>query len=204
MTGRRALDARRIAGVPELIYAGLHGFEVLPPGAERAAAAPAVAERAGVAAAFADRADAAAMDGAGIRREDKGPIVALHWRGASDGAAAESLAASLAAQAEAEGLVSHRGRMVLELRPPVAIDKGRVVGELLDASGSTAALYAGDDRTDLDAFAELARRREEGLLEAIVRVGVRSEEGPAEIAERADLTLSGPAEVRALLEALVR
>lgn len=204
VTGRRAEDARRIVAVPALTYAGIHGFELLRPGAGEAELAPLVAEVAGDAPGFADRADGEALSRAGLRREDKGPIVALHWRAAPDEAAAERIASSLAAEAEAEGLVTHRGRMVLELRPPVAIDKGRVVGELLDEAGSRAALYAGDDRTDLDAFVELARRRDSGGLDAIVRVGVRSEEGPAEIAERADLTLEGQGDVVELLQALSR
>ena len=54
----------------------------------------------------------------GLRLEDKGPIQALHWRGAppSPGRPSE-LAAEIAAAAEEAGLVPHRGRKVLELRP---------------------------------------------------------------------------------------
>ena len=202
VTGRRAEDARRIVAVPALTYAGIHGMEVLRPGAAEAELAPSVAERAADAPGFADRVGGEALSRAGLRREDKGPIVALHWRGAPDEAAAERVASSLAAEAEAEGLVVHRGRMVLELRPPVAIDKGRVVGELLEEAGSSTALYAGDDRTDLDAFGELARRLDSDRLEVAVRVGVRSDEGPAEIAERADIVLGAQGEVVGLLEAL--
>ena len=55
---------------------------------------------------------------AGLRREDKGPIVALHWRGADDEYAAERLAREIGARAEAAGLALHEGRRVLELRPP--------------------------------------------------------------------------------------
>ena len=47
VTGRRALEARRIVGVDELVYAGNHGFELLRPGAAEAVADPAVGSRAG-------------------------------------------------------------------------------------------------------------------------------------------------------------
>ena len=54
-----------------------------------------------------------------------------------------------------------------------------------------AALYAGDDMTDLDGFAALTELVEEGRLERAVRVGVRSDEGPREIVEQADIAVDG-------------
>ena len=59
------------------------------------------------------------------------------------------------------------------------------------APGSRAALYGGDDATDLDAFDALDALEAEGALDAGVRVGVRSDEGPAAIVERADLVVDG-------------
>ena len=58
---------------------------------------------------------------------------------------------------------------------------------------STGSTYAGDDRTDVDAFRRIGELREAGELIAAVRVGVLSAEGPAEIAEEADITVAGPA-----------
>jgi trehalose 6-phosphate phosphatase len=83
------------------------------------------------------------------------------------------------------------------------MDKGLGVRKLLRESDVSAALYAGDDATDLDAFATLREMVEHGRLETAICVGVRSEEGPEEIVERADLVLDGPGEVRRLLEALL-
>ncbi len=67
-----------------------------------------------------------------IRVEDKGAIVALHWRGSPNESEAETWASELASAAEWKGLVPHLGRMVLEIRPDVAIDKGRAVASLLE------------------------------------------------------------------------
>ncbi len=65
-----------------------------------------------------------------------------------------------------------------------------------------AAMFAGDDATDLDAFDALDALVAEGKLETAVRVGVSSDEGPAAIVERADLVVDGVAGFRAVLEAL--
>jgi trehalose 6-phosphate phosphatase len=82
------------------------------------------------------------------------------------------------------------------------MDKGAGIRALLDGTGMTAALYAGDDATDLDAFRALEGLEEEGVLRAILRVGVGSEEGPAAITEDADLVVEGPDGVARLLAAL--
>ena len=81
---------------------------------------------------------------------------------------------------------------MLEVRPPVPVDKGQAVDELLRrANDITSALYAGDDATDLDAWDALDRALEDGRLTTRVRVGVASDEGPGAIRERADLVVDG-------------
>ena len=115
---------------------------------------PRVGDAAGVAAEFTARLDREELARNGIRLEDKGPIHAIHWRGAADLPATEARAAEIAADAAAAGLDVRRGRLVLELRPKVALDKGVAVSHLIQDAGATAALYAGDDRTDLDAFSD--------------------------------------------------
>jgi trehalose-phosphatase len=134
--------------------------------------------------------------------EDKGPIIALHWRGAADEAGAAALAERIAGEARAAGLVLHRGRKVLEVRPSGVVDKGTAIESLLLGSEATAALYAGDDRTDLDAYAALDRLVASGRLASAVRVGIASAEGPAEITERADVVVDGPAGLLPILAAL--
>jgi trehalose-phosphatase len=202
VSGRRPETAREIVGLDGIAYAGNHGFELLEPGAAEPIPSPALIGREREARAFAEGLDLAELERGGVRFEDKGPIVALHWRGADDEAAAEARAGEVAADAEAAGLHTHRGRMVVEIRPDVRIDKGVAIAALLERHPVRAALYAGDDRTDLDGFSALRALREAGHLAAIVRVGVVSEEGPAEIAERADVTVRGTAELVDLLRAL--
>lgn len=203
VSGRRATVARRIVSLGTITYVGNHGSEVLRGGATVAEVDEEVAAWTRRVRAFA----AARLAGEELRRlrvrgEDKETIAAFHWRGAPDEEAAQAAVRAVAARAEQEGFAVHWGRKVLEVRPPVAMDKGRGVTRLLRGAGVDVALYAGDDLTDLDAFTGLRALVSEGVLREAVCVGVRSEETPDRLTAEADLMVDGPGGVRELLEAL--
>lgn len=200
VSGRRALEARRLTGVDELLYAGNHGLELLGPGESEPRLDPSLGERAGAATNFLSGLDAAELERTGLRTEDKGPIQALHWRGATDETAAERHAHELAVEAGHAGLEPRWGRKVLELRPVGGGGKDSAVAALLAADGVNRATYAGDDRTDLDAFRRLHELQSEGELASAVCVGVVSPEAPPELPEEADLLVDGPGGWLAVLE----
>lgn len=202
ISGRHALDARRIVGLDRLFYAGNHGLELLLPGEDSSSLDARVGDGADHAASFTSRLDRDALADVGIRLEDKGPIQALHWRGAADVDAAEARAERIADDAEAAGLEVRRGRLVIEFRPKVAVDKGTAVRGLVERAGATAALYAGDDRTDLDAFRALRALESGGVLRTAVCVGIVSDEGPDEIQREADVVLGSTGELTELLRSL--
>jgi trehalose 6-phosphate phosphatase len=202
VTGRRASAARRIVGLDELTYAGNHGLETLGPGDREARLDPALAHRGSAAAGFAARLDWNDLDTYGLGLEDKGPIQAIHWRRAADRELAERRAASIAALATEEGLVPHFGRLVLELRPLAEVDKGVAARRLVAEANVEAALFGGDDRTDLDAFAALRALERSGELGRGVCVGVGSSEGPDEIQLEADLVVAGTEAFLELLRSL--
>jgi trehalose 6-phosphate phosphatase len=202
ISGRRATDARRIVGVEEIAYSGNHGFELLLPGTDEPMPDPSLDGHEGDAARFVADLDRAGLDRAGFRVEDKGAIVALHWRGASNEGEAESLASEIANAAEWQDLVPHRGRKVLEIRPNVPINKGIAVAAMLAARPVRAALYAGDDRTDVDGFIALRTLREDGALEAAACIAIASSETPPEVTDSADLSVPGTEGFVAVLEAL--
>ncbi len=180
VSGRAGEDARRLVGIEGIEYVGNHGLELDPLAPELAA---------GIAR-FRDR--------VGLPVEDKGLSLSYHYREAPDEAAARRRLEEVADLAEAEGLDARWGRKVLEVRPPVRADKGTAVRALLERSGAERGLYAGDDTTDLDAFAGLVAAG----LEHAVRVAVASDEGPAALREAADLVVAGPEELARLLELL--
>ncbi|MDP9228706.1 MAG: trehalose-phosphatase [Actinomycetota bacterium] len=203
VSGRRALDARRIVGLDQLVYSGNHGFELLLPGESEARPDPSLNGHDEDAARFVAALDSAELERTGMRTEDKGAIVALHWRGVDNEGAAESLASEIAAEAEWQGLVAHRGRKVLEIRPDVPINKAIAVAALIPLRPIRSALYGGDDRTDIDAFAALRTLHEDGDLDAVACIAVGSDEAAPEVSANADLTVPGSDGFAEVLRALL-
>jgi trehalose 6-phosphate phosphatase len=178
ISGRTGEDAARVVDVEGPVYVGVHGLE-LSPEAERWR---------GPLREFAESVDWPV--------EDKGLAVVFHYRQAENEEAVLERLRAVAANATALGLEAQFGRKVLEVRPPVAADKGTAVRALLAQRGLRRALYAGDDTTDLDAFRGL-----DGL-EVAVRIAVASDEGPGELLEAADLVVGSPGELVDLLRRL--
>jgi trehalose 6-phosphate phosphatase len=205
VSGRRASEARAMVSIGTISYLGSHGVELLRSGWTEAVLDAGVAEWVRRIHDFGREADTADARKLRVRLEDKGAIVAFHWRGAPDDDAAKAAVDAIAQRAQEAGLRTHWGRKVLEVRPPIKIDKGGGVIRLLNEMGSEidTAMYVGDDTTDLDAFRALADLVREGRLAAAVRVGVASEEGPSEITGEADVVVDGPEGVSQLLAALV-
>jgi len=202
ISGRQATTARRIVSLGSIAYVGNHGSELLPPGGTEVEIDPEIAAHEQTVRDFAREVWSAELQRLRIRTEDKCAIAAYHWRGAPDEDAAEAALREIAERAEATGLKTHWGRKVLEIRPPVQMDKGRGVRRLLDGRGLAIALYVGDDLTDLDAFAGLRDLVSEQRLGSALCVGVRSDETPAQLEASADLLVDGPRGVRELLTAL--
>jgi trehalose 6-phosphate phosphatase len=203
VSGRRASDARRIVSLGSIAYLGSHGSEVLKPGS----IAPELDQELQ---AWTRRVQHFAHDAFGeklrrlrVRLEDKEAIAALHWRGTPDEEASLSAIEEVAEKAEEAGFVTHWGRKVLEIRPPVRIDKGAGIVSLLHDAKLAAAVYVGDDVTDLDAFRGLGELKQRGVVDYALRVGVRSDETPAELEQEADALVEGTDGVRDLLRALL-
>jgi trehalose 6-phosphate phosphatase len=136
---------------------------------------------------------------AGALVEQKGMAVTVHWRTAPE---TEDLARSaVAGEVARSGLVAHPGRLSLELRPPLPVDKGSVAGALI--RGCSAACYLGDDLGDLPAFAALHRESARSGLTGVAVAVVDGESAP-EVADAADLVVAGPARALALLAWLAR
>ena len=117
--------------------------------------------------------------------EDKGLSLSFHYRTAEDPERARAELEQVAERARRQGLNARFGRMILEVVPPIDANKGTAVRELLARAGLKRALFAGDDTTDLDAFAAIEE------LEVGVKVAVESAEGPQALRERADIVVAG-------------
>jgi trehalose 6-phosphate phosphatase len=182
--------------VPGLVYAGLYGMEVLVDGERRVD--PRVLAFADAIAATADEADAR-LPGVIVERKS-GLSVTLHWRTAPE--KAEEVVAVAAELAQRHGLAELPTRAAVELRPPIAIDKGTAVDTLI--GGFAVGAFAGDDTGDLPAFAALARAAADGRLDRAVCIGVQSDEMPATLPAAVNGLVDGPVGLVALLDAVAR
>lgn len=186
LTGRRSEEVAELVDVPGLRYYGLYGMEEAAP--ELLTAVGSLAEAA-----------AAAVPGAWV--EDKRASIAVHYRQAPDPAQARaSLVRSLRVVASSAGLEVVQGKMVVELVPAGRPRKGGAVERLVGEHALRAALFAGDDEADLDAFAALDRLRSKGLL--AVKVAVRGDETPPGLVDSADEVVDGPEGLVELLRQL--
>jgi trehalose 6-phosphate phosphatase len=163
-----------------------------------------VAEHLATVEAFAGRWPEARLAEGGLRMEAKGATLSVHARGARDPDAARLMLAQIASDALDHGLVPTTGREVLEVRPPVSVDKGSAVRALLRDSGARAAMYIGDDRTDADAWRTMRQMRADGLLDVTVGVAVASGEVPPAVREAADIEVPGPPGALEVLRHLAR
>jgi trehalose 6-phosphate phosphatase len=128
--------------------------------------------------------------------EPKGLGLAIHWRTAPE---AEEWIRSFVSQSVAEtGLVAHPGRFALELRPPVDLDKGDAMDELIEEHRPAAVAFFGDDLVDLPAI--VAMRSHPEVVSAAFFVS--SPEGPQKMADAADVVLDNPDAAYAVLRAL--
>jgi trehalose-phosphatase len=181
VSGRATEDVEARLAVEGIVCVGSHGLE-LAPSADRwrraitafAASAPWPQEE----------------------TEVKGLAVAFHFRSREDEQEAVRELDQIAEAAACQGLMARYGRKVLEVLPPVGSHKGTAVRKLLEERRLRRALAAGDDTTDLDAFAAL-----DGL-ELAVRVAVTSEESPPLLTESADVVVGSTDAFLALLRRL--
>src|SRR4051794_10546553 len=99
ISGRSSAEARRIVGVGGIAYAGSHGAELLLPGQAQAQLVPAFETWAERVREFALGFDSPEFRTLRVRIEDKGPIMAFHWRGARDEEQARTMLEGIAAEA---------------------------------------------------------------------------------------------------------
>jgi len=195
ISGRTARQTKQMVGVPGLTYIGNHGLETmekeevrLAPGAEQflSEISRALDETEGVTRLH------------GVRIERKGITASIHYRQADDPDVARSaILAAISRSPTAARLKVTEGKRVVELRPPLAINKGATVRALAAQHNLQGLLYLGDDSTDLDAFYALPSLRQGGMK--ALGIGVVSPENRPEFRVAIDLLLTSVEEVGQLI-----
>jgi trehalose 6-phosphate phosphatase len=200
ISGRAAEDVYDRIRLPGLVYIGNHGMEVWQEG-EVSVSPAAAAYRENLSAAIPEIKQAMV---AGMRFEDKRATLSVHYRQTRDPQkVADELAPSLQNIAEKYGLHLTQGRMVFEFRPPAEIDKGTAFEELVASHHLDAALYLGDDTTDVAAFIAARQLREAGDCLAY-GLGVESRGTPQAVLTEADFLVQEVAEVESFFDWLLK
>jgi trehalose 6-phosphate phosphatase len=199
VSGRKTEDALDLIGLADVVYFGNHGFEILRGGEVEVVpeALPYLEKVEEL-----ERRAREELAPLGAFVEEKGITASVHYRNAPPEVGERSVE-FVRREGERLGLRITVGRGVVEARPPIQADKGTAVRALVEEYEPERAMFIGDDTTDLDAFRELKKLREEGALEEILRVGVASEEGPPEITSEADIVVDGVDGVSEVLRALL-
>lgn len=132
--------------------------------------------------------------------EDKHLAVALHYRLAPH--RRDEVETWANREADRLGLAVQLGRMVAEVKPAVARDKGVVIEHEID--GLAGAWYVGDDISDRRAFEVLAEHEaaHPGFLG--IRVAVTNTETGGALSDLADFVLAAPEAMPQMLAAVTR
>ena len=203
VTGRSASVGEVLVGVPGLLYIGNHGTERRHNGrSEIHPEAAASAEK--LSQALTEVYERVNAVGAGTELvvEDKGLSGSIHYRLAPDPERARAILVEIANEvAAAAGLLVSEGRLVVELRPRVHVNKGTALVDLVHEHRLKGVVFLGDDLTDVDAFRAVRQLREAGDIDGL-RVGVLAPETQPEVLAEADVTVPSVQACIALLHAI--
>ena len=200
VSGRSAADTTRLAQVDGAWIIGNHGFELRNPDGSVDVAESVLPYKHAVAEAARQLEAAANIPGALV--EPKGWTISYHYRLVAP-ADIPRLLERARSMAVAHGLRITEGKKLVELRPPVEINKGTATVELASRLGALerngCVIYAGDDRTDEDAFRALRGRSPRAITIHITALSDERLEPPTV----AELAMESPAELREALDWLV-
>lgn len=201
VSGRSAEDAWRLAGVDGAWVIGNHGFELRDPDGTITPDESVLAYEGPVSAASRLLAvEWGATPGAIV--EPKQWTLSLHYRLVEPGVAPRMIQ-SAKDVARTLGLRATEGKMVVELRPPVDINKGTAAVAFAESVGSLrdggSAFYVGDDRTDEDAFRALRARLPHAVTARVMAADEQREDAPSS----AEFAVSSPEELQLVLAWLV-
>lgn len=201
ISGRSAAKAREMVGVDGLVYLGNYGLERWRDG--QVQPVPAAKEYIPLIRSTFIEAHRL-LDLPCLIFEDKGVSASVHFRLCPDPDASRLLVLEVLSQlASQAGLAVEEGRSVVELRAPVAVDKGSALEALVQEYHLDSVAFIGDDVSDVDAFRAIRRLVDEGSAQGVA-IGVCSSEMPPAIRQYSDCVLSGVDGVTDFLRWLVK
>ena len=139
----------------------------------------------------------------GVVIQDKGASISLHYRLiAHPEQTKQAILAFLYGLPQIRQLRILPENMVIGIIPPLAIDKGTAVRNLIKERGLSGAVYMGDDTADVLAFTAIHGINNPGTFKGLA-VAVTGADTAPEVSAAADFTLDGVKETETLLKWLV-
>jgi trehalose 6-phosphate phosphatase len=89
--------------------------------------------------------------------------------------------------AEDLNMILSEGKQVVEIKAPLKVNKGQALRRFVERFNLQGVIFAGDDRTDLDAIEEVHELRREG--KATIAIVVKHTDTLPELLEKADLVV---------------
>jgi len=140
------------------------------------------------------------LPGVAVQRKRFGG--SIHYRLATDPKETRArLLAILEQPAREVHMQLSEGKRIVEIRVPIAVDKGHALRRFAQRFDLHGVIFAGDDRTDLDAILEIARLRADGL--AALSIVVQHPDTLPGLLEHADIVVQEVEGMVALLQEMV-
>jgi trehalose 6-phosphate phosphatase len=204
LTGREIEDGARKINLDGLTYIGTHGMEWSDglPWLHEVHIAPGALEHTAAGAYLLDLVAASQADLPGVVVQRKRVGGSIHYRLAQDQQETrQKLLELLAEPARRVNMQLSEGKRVVEIRPPLAIDKGQALRQFAQRNALRGLIFAGDDRTDLDGIMELAKLRQQGL--ATLGIVVRHHDTLPALLQHADIVVDEVPGMVALLRDII-
>ena len=199
-TGRAVEDGAAMVNVEGLTYIGTHGLEWCDglPASHAVQMVPEALPYVEPGKRLLDMAEQQLTGLPGVLVERKRIGGAVHYRLCEDPEQArEKILALLTEPAQRVNMRLSEGKQVVEVRTPLAADKGQALRRFVQRFGLQGVCFAGDDRTDLDAVREIVRLRQDGI--AALAVVVQHIDTLPVLLEQADIVVQ---EVEGMVESL--
>jgi trehalose 6-phosphate phosphatase len=204
ITGRAVESGAAMVNVDGITYIGTHGLEWsdgLPPASPVQIVTEAL-QYSEPGKALLALAEQHLPQHAGFLVERKRIGGAVHYRLAADPARArETILTLLERPAREQHMRLSEGKCIVEIKVPLAIDKGIALQQFAERFRLQGLIFAGDDRTDLDAVKATARLRQAGL--AALAIVVRHPDTLPELLANADVVVEEVDGMAALLGEMV-
>ncbi len=205
MSGRGIEDGAEIVNIDGLTYTGTHGLEWSDglPWLHPVQIAPDALVYAEAGKYLLDLVEQHLPDLPGVIVQRKRIGGSIHYRlSPHPKEARRTLLALLEEPARQVGMNLREGKRIVEILPPLAIDKGTSLRSFVERFALRSLIFAGDDRTDLDAVLEIARLRKKGL--AALSIVVQQPDTLPQLLENADIVVNGVPGMVELLREIVK